>query len=413
MKNIIIIGSGIIGLSCAYYLVRDGYDVTIIDRANEKKGSSNGNAGMIVPSHIIPLAAPGMISKGIRWMFNSRSPFYVKPRLSGDLVRWGIKFYQSANEQHVRKSVPVLRDLSLISRQLYNDLSSEIGHSFQFSERGLMMLYKSKPTEHEEIETAKLANQYGVKAEVLSKSDVQRFETDFKVDVLGGVFYPGDAHLNPAQLMDALKQYLLSKNVRFLKDQTVHSFEKEGERVVSVITETEKIDSDQVIIATGAWSPVLSRQLGLNLLLQAGKGYSFTLSDMTKNIQIPSILLERRVAVTPMGSLLRIGGTMEIGGLDLSINKNRVKGIVDSMKLYYPEMDVRLPEIVWRGLRPCSPDGLPYIGQIHNFENVFLATGHGMMGLSLGPVTGKLISQLVSNKKTELDISPLSPHRFD
>lgn len=413
MKNITIIGGGIIGLSCAYYLVRDGYTVTIIDRNNESEGSSNQNAGMIVPSHIIPLASPGMISKGIRWMFNSQSPFYVKPRFDGGLVRWGIRFYRSANEQHVRQSIPILRDLSLISRQLFNDINSEIGNSFLFSERGLMMLYKTKSTEHEEIEGAKLANEFGVRAEVLSQPDVQKLETDFQVDVLGGVYYPGDAHLDPTMLMQNLKEYLVGKNVRIYSDEEVKSFETKNGTIKSVITNAEKRNTDFVVIATGAWSPVLSRLLGLNLLLQAGKGYSFTLPDMKKNIQIPSILLERRVAVTPMGNKLRIGGTMEIGGLDLTISKNRVKGIVDSMQKYYPEMDVRFPEKIWRGLRPCSPDGLPYIGKIKNYQNAFLATGHGMMGLSLGPVTGKLISEVIGNKKTTMDISSLSPNRFD
>ena len=413
MKNITIIGGGIIGLSCAYYLVRDGHAVTVIDRNNEHEGSSNQNAGMIVPSHIIPLASPGMISKGIQWMFNSQSPFYVKPRLSGDLVRWGIKFYQSANEQHVRKSIPVLRDLSLISRQLFNDINTEIGNSFLFSERGLMMLYKTKSTEHEEIEAAKLANEAGVRAEILSQSDVQKFETDFQVDVLGGVYYPGDAHLNPSLLMQNLKKYLLEKNVNIISGEEVKSLETKNGNVFSVITSNGRIPTDAVVIATGAWSPELTRLLGLNLLLQGGKGYSFTLSDMTKNIQIPSILLERRVAVTPMGNQLRIGGTMEIGGIDLTIHKNRVKGIVDSMQKYYPEMDVRFPEKIWRGLRPCSPDGLPYIGKMKSYENAFAATGHGMMGLSLGPVTGKLISEMIGNKKTEIETEPFSPNRFD
>lgn len=412
MKNITIIGGGIIGLSCAYFLSEEGCEVTIIDRDNSNEGSSNGNAGMIVPSHIIPLAAPGMISKGIRWMFNSQSPFFVRPRLSSDLLKWGVRFYRAANEKQMLTSIPILRDLSLISRQLFNVWDKEFNQSFLFKERGLLMLYQTKETEHEEREAAQLSNRFGVKAEILSKNEVQQMEPDFFVNVRGGVFYPGDAHINPKLLLDQLRTYLINKNVKFIPNEEVVRFVMSQNKISQIITNTNSYPTDFVVVATGSWSPILTKQLGVELLLQAGKGYSFTLSDMDKNIQIPSILLEKRVAVTPMGNQLRIGGTMEISGLDLSINKNRVKGIVDAINGYYPEMNVRFPKHIWRGLRPCSPDGLPYIGMLDNFQNAALATGHGMMGLSLGPVTGKLISQLVLGKKTEIDLVPLSPTRF-
>lgn len=412
MKNITIIGGGIIGLSCAYFLAKEGCEVTLIDRDNSNEGSSNGNAGMIVPSHIIPLAAPGMISKGIRWMFNSQSPFFVRPRLSSDLLKWGVRFYRSANEKQMLTSIPILRDLSLISRQLFNVWDKEFNQSFLFNERGLLMLYQTKETEHEEREAAQLSNQFGVKAEILSQNEVQQMEPDFFVNVRGGVFYQGDAHINPKLLLDQLRAYLINKNVKFIPNEEVVRFVKSQNKISQIITNTNSYQTDFVVIATGSWSPILTKQLGVELLLQAGKGYSFTLSDMDKNIHIPSILLEKRVAVTPMGNQLRIGGTMEISGLDLSINKNRVKGIVDAINGYYPEMNVRFPKHIWRGLRPCSPDGLPYIGLLDNFQNAALATGHGMMGLSLGPVTGKLISQLVLGKKTEIELEPLSPTRF-
>ncbi len=412
MKKVVIIGGGIIGLSCAFYLQKEGCEVTVIDLDNIHEGSSNGNAGMIVPSHIIPFAAPGMISKGIRWMFNSESPFYVKPRLSGDLIKWGWKFYKSATEEHVRKSIPVLRDISLLSRSLYSDLSKELENKFLFSERGLMMLYKTESVEKEEIETAHLANKYGVAAEILSAKQVQEKETEVEVKVRGGIFFPGDAHLNPNILMSELRKNLIRKNVKLVTGKSVLGFEKKNSRITDVITSESTYQTDEVIIATGAWSPILTKQLGISLLIQAGKGYSFTLDEVKKNVQIPSILLEARVPVTPMGNSLRFGGTMEITNTDLSINEKRVNGIVKSIPEYYPEMKIESPEIVWSGLRPCSPDGLPYIGRIPDLENVTLATGHGMMGLSLGPGTGKLVSELVCGKKLSMEIAPFRTDRF-
>lgn len=412
MKQVTIIGGGIIGLSCAFYLQKEGCEVTVIDHDNIHEGSSNGNAGMIVPSHIIPFAAPGMISKGIKWMFNSESPFYVKPRLSGDLIKWGWRFYKSATDEHVRKSIPVLRDISFLSRSLYSDLSKELDNKFLFSERGLMMLYKTESVEKEEIETAHLANKYGVIAEILSPKQVQEKETEIEVKVRGGIFFPGDAHLNPNILMSELRKNLIRKNVKLVSGKSVLGFEKKGSTITDVFTSESTYQTDEVIIATGAWSPLLTKQLGISLLIQAGKGYSFTLDDVKKNVQIPSILLEARVPVTPMGDSLRFGGTMEITNTDLSINEKRVNGIVKSIPVYYPEMKIESPEIVWSGLRPCSPDGLPYIGRVCNFSNVVLATGHGMMGLSLGPGTGKLVSEVICGKKLSMGIEPFRTDRF-
>jgi len=412
MKQVVIIGGGIIGLSCAFYLQKEGCDVTVIDQDNVNEGSSNGNAGMIVPSHIIPFAAPGMISKGIRWMFNSESPFYVKPRVSGDLIKWGWKFYKSATNEHVMKSIPVLRDISFMSRSLYSELSKELNNKFLFEERGLMMLYKTESVEKEEVETAHLANKFGVTAEILSSKEVQDKETEVEVSVRGAIFFPGDAHLNPNILMSELRKNLIHKNVKLVSGKSVLGFERSNSKVTDVITSESTYQADEVIIATGAWSPILAKELGISLLLQAGKGYSFTLDDVKKNVQIPSILLEARVPVTPMGKSLRFGGTMEITNNDLSINQKRVNGIIKSIPDYYPEMKIENPDVIWSGLRPCSPDGLPYIGRTENFSNVTLATGHGMMGLSLGPGTGKLVSELICGKKPSMEIAPFSPNRF-
>src|SRR5882724_3403906 len=166
-----IIGGGIIGLSSAYYLQKSGHEVTIIDQSDLSNGCSYGNAGMIVPSHFIPLAAPGMISKGIRWMFNASSPFYVKPQLNFDLIKWGYHFYKNSNQRHVEKSAPALKEISLLSKAMYQQLSKELPFDFSYHERGLMMLYKTKEAEHEEHETAEMANSYGIEARILSSEE--------------------------------------------------------------------------------------------------------------------------------------------------------------------------------------------------------------------------------------------------
>lgn len=409
-----IIGGGIIGLSSAFYLTKAGHQVTIIEQSDLKDGCSFGNAGMIVPSHIIPLAAPGMITKGIRWMFNSSSPFYVKPRLSGDLIRWGYYFYKNATKEHVAKSAPALKEISLLSKAMYQQLSKELPFDFGYHERGLLMLYQTKENEHEEAETAVLASKQGIEARVLSATEVQALEPDVKVNVRGGVYFPGDAHITPQAFVNQMIVHLKNHGVRINADTTVNDFQLENGKIKAIITDKGDFEFDEVIIATGSWSGIITSKLGISLPMQAGKGYSFTLPDIEKNVRVPSIFLEARVAVTPMGNTLRFGGTMEITGVDHHISMNRVKGIVDAIPNYYPELKVKMPKQneVWHGLRPCSPDGLPYIGRSKRIPNLVLATGHSMMGLSLGPGTGKLVSEIISREKTSIDIGLFEPERF-
>jgi D-amino-acid dehydrogenase len=414
MTKIGILGGGIIGLSSAYYLNREGHNVTIIDQSDLSDGCSHGNAGMIVPSHFVPLAAPGMISKGLRWMFDSTSPFYVKPRFDKELIKWGYHFYRSATKEHVQKSAPALKEISLFSKSLYREWKQQLPFDFGYDERGLLMLYQTKETEHEEAETAKMARKYGIEAHILSSSEVQKLEPYVKVNSRGAIYFPGDAHLIPQKLVSHLINYLKDKGVQFQSATTILDFITENQKIKIIKTDKGEFSFDEVVMALGSWSGKVSQQLHLNLPMQAGKGYSFLLEDVAKNVRIPSIFLEARVAVTPMANSLRFGGTMEISGVNHSINMKRVKGIVDSIPKYYPDMKISMPlkEKVWHGLRPCSPDGLPYIGRSDRFENLIIATGHSMMGLSLGPATGLLVAEIIDHKKSSMDIELFRPFRF-
>lgn len=405
-----------IGLSTAYYCARRGFDVTVVERRGpERDGTSYGNAGMIVPSHFVPLAAPGMVALGLKWMWNPASPFYIKPRFNADLIDWGMKFWRAANAKQVARAAPLLRDLALASRASYEELSKELEQDFGLVKKGLLMLCQSAQGLHEESLTVEKARALGIPAEVLDARQTAALDPAARMDIAGSVYFPKDCHFSPGEFMSALQAQLTKLGVRFLWRTDASGFRRENRRIrAATFGLGGEIEADEFLICGGAWSPEITRDLGLKIPMQAGKGYSLTLPRPRQLPQLCTILTEARVAVTPMGNTLRVGGTMEITGMNDAINPVRVRGIVDSFCRYYPEFTPADFEGIqpWRGWRPCSPDGLPYLGRTEKFQNLSLATGHAMMGMSLAPITGKLIARLLSGEKPELDLTLLSPDRY-
>ena len=415
MKSIVIVGGGVIGLCTAWYAMQKGHRVTILERGTpEHDACSLGNAGMIVPSHFVPLAAPGMVSLGLRMMLQPQSPFYVRPRLNRDLLRWGWEFCRTANKAHVERSAPLLRDLNLASRACYEQLADLTGNEFGLVKKGLLMLCKSEQTLQEEAHQAERAHDLGLPAEVLSPAQAAQIDPGLRMDIAGAVYFPQDCHLSPQKFVAGLTRALEAGGACFRWQAEVTGWRTNDSRIEAVITSQGEYEEDEYVLAGGTWSPSVIADLRLRLPMQAGKGYSITLPHPRQRPAICSILTEARVAVTPMGDSLRFGGTMEIAGLDTSINQARVQGILHAIPRYFPEFtpdDFKdLP--VWSGLRPCSPDGLPYIGRFARYQNLSAATGHAMMGISLGPITGKIMAEILSNEPTSLNIQALSPDRY-
>jgi D-amino-acid dehydrogenase len=410
----VIVGGGIIGLSCAYYLNKTGWDVSVVDKSDLSDSCSYGNLGMVVPSHFVPLAAPGMIAQGIRWMFNNKSPFYVKPALSMDLLSWGLKFIRSASEHHVNASAQPLLELNLLSKQLYEDLAAEPGFDFGLQNRGIMMYYKNEKVGEEEIHLAEKARSMGLDVQPLQTKELQGLEPALDFDVLGAVHYRCDSHLSPNALMPQLIKNLKETGVSIQAHNSVTRFLKAGKKIHTVVTTKGELQADVVVMAGGSWLPQLARMAGVSLSLMPGKGYSFTVSQPHQTLNIPAILCEARVAITPMNGQMRYGGTMEIGPLNNKINMNRVRGIVESVPKYFRNLQLQMPEEkeVWYGFRPVTPDGLPYLGAVHKVENLLIAGGHAMSGLSLGPATGKVIADLANGRKTVAGIKAFDPERF-
>lgn len=414
-KTVLIAGAGVIGLCVAHYALRKGHRVILVERgAPDHDSCSLGNAGMVVPSHFVPLAAPGMIEYGMRAMWNPESPFYIRPRIDKDLIDWSLKFQQAATAERVAKAAPALRDLSMASRQCFIDLAAERNNDFGLVRRGLVMLCKSESALHEESEGAKAANALGIPAEVMTPEQIAQLDPNVAMDVAGGVYYPKDCHLSPQQFVAGLTRDLIANGVEFRWQTEATGWRICGDCADAITTTKGDVQADEYVIAGGSWTPQMARGLHVNLPMQAGKGYSLTLPTPPQLPEICAIFVEARVAVTPMGGVLRVGGTMEIAGLDESINPARVRGIVNAVPKYYPKFKVEDFAGVspWRGLRPVSPDGMPYIGRLKRYKNVSVASGHAMMGLSLGPITGQLMSEVLSGETPALDMTLLDPNRY-
>ena len=413
-KQVIVIGGGVIGLCCAYYLQKEGYEVTVIDKGDITHGTSFGNAGYVSPSHFIPLASPGIVAKGLRWMLSSTSPFYIKPRLNSDLVRWCFTFWKQANARTVEKNIPHLNNILQLSRSLTTDIKNELGNHFRMEEKGCFMLYKNANTEKHEMELAKEAAQWNIDTQVLSAQEVQAMEPDVEVQVRGGVLYPIDCHLHPGDFMRTVKEHLQKAGVHFLLHTSVTGFEYKNNRVTAVITDKGKTGCSELVLANGSWLPVIGEKLGIKIVMQAGKGYSMTYENIERNLRYPAILVDNRVAMTPMGADLRMGGTMEISGLNSPLLIKRAQAIFKAAKLYYPDLPVEFMPVekIWSGLRPLTPDGLPYIGRHSKYSNLVIAGGHAMLGLSLAAATGKLVEELVGHKETSIEMQAFDVERF-
>ena len=412
-KKVIVLGGGIVGLSTAYYLIQEGHEVTIIDKGRLDSGASHVNAGYLTPSHIVPMAAPGMISKGMNWMFNAKSPFYIKPRFDLDLIRWGLKFMKSCTNDHVQSSMKSILDINLLSKKLYLEMLKSESFDFHLETKGLLMAYKTSHAEKEESEISKWAKDLGIKVEQFSKEQVLKIQPDTAMDIAGAFWYKSDAHTTPELFINNLKDYLINKGVRFKLENTVKYFQKNNKQIQKVITDKGIFEADEFVLSTGAWSQQILKDLGIKLLIQPGKGYRINVYKST-GITLPAILLESKVAVTPMEGFTRFGGTMEISGINDRTNIKRVHAIADSVTKYYPTLEIPKTSIndVQSGLRPLSPDGLPFIGRHSKIKNMVLATGHSMMGWSLGPATGQLVTEVISGRKTSMDLKPFLPERI-
>ena len=389
-------------MHCAYYLIKNGHEVEIIEAASETdtSGCSYGNCGLIVPSHFVPLASPGMLRSGLKMIFDTKSPVSLPVLKNIGNIPWFAKFIKAANTEHIRRSAPALFNLNSESKKLYREIHSQYPENLEWQGKGLLMTCTTSKGFEEEIEIAKIANDLGIVTKILDGSGLKNIEPDVKFNVSGAVWYECDAHIHPGKYIEWLKNELKLKGVQFHYLSRLINLKTQNGKIVKAVTETTHFFADEFVLAAGIYSKELAKILGLSLPIISGKGYSIDFSDTDINLKIPVILTEAKVALTPYGNSVRLGSGMEFNGKTGQINMRRVQEMLDRTHDALPDFPiVKAHKLkIWEGLRPVTPDGFPLIGSSKQIKNLLVAGGHAMMGVSLAPVTGKIISDLVDGK---------------
>ncbi len=411
--DVAIVGAGIIGLCSAHYLQKKGYSVRVVEASKKLEGCSHGNAGHICESHIIPLANSGVFKKSILWLLNSSSPFYIRPRMNRDLISWGRKFIGSSFEKSHKKKIEFLARFGKESLQSYLELFHEIGFS-SVNRKGIITLCNSEEGLEEEKEMASLNREFGIIPTHLKGSDLKSIEPKINLNAKGGVLYKNDLSVDPTRLIDELCDHLLGQGVEIEFNTRVEELVIENGKATALKTNRGSFDADRFLVCTGAWAPELWNKLGSRILMQPAKGYSLEIPNRGQVRSSSLIFSEKKVVLTPMGDRIRIAGTLELGGFDDKIRRNRVKGILSGMREFAPDLynEKLEEEDVWYGYRPTSPDGLPYIGQHDKIPNLFINAGHAMLGLALGAASGEMIAGIINGDDPELSSPVVDPLRF-
>lgn len=414
-RHAAIIGGGVIGTACAYFLAKAGWSVTILEKGPLGGGSSGGNCGLVCPSHVLPLAEPGMVAKGIASLFQKNSPLAIKFRLDPALWSWLIHFAMRCNERAMLEAGRGIQPLLESSLELYEHLIEQEHLACEWEQKGLLFAYRSKPALDAYTPTDRLlAETFHCPAKRFDGKSVLDLEPALKPGLAGGWYYADDAHLRPDRLLSSWRRVLDGLGVRIVENTSFLGFRRQDARAVTaeVDGQAEDVAADAFVVATGAWTPVLNQALDAKIPIQPGKGYSMTMPRPKVCPAIPIIFPETRVAVTPFHSGYRIGSTMEFSGYDTSIDPSRLQLLRDGAAPYLQEPECEPIEETWYGWRPMTWDSLPIIDRSPTLKNVVIAAGHNMLGLSMAPATGRLVAEILSEQPTFLDVKPYRVSRF-
>jgi len=412
--QIVVVGGGPVGACAAQALAAAGAAVTLLERESEIAPAvcgAHANCGLVNPSHCVPLASPGALGRGLKWLIDSDSPFYIAPRPSPSLARWLWMFRAASTPERVDAAMPVMRALHVASAAMHDELAQDGGDAWLYHQNGIIQVYEEQVYLDEALEELELLKKVGVRAETISAAAAKAEFPGLAAPLAGAVSFPEDAHLDPALFTRAMAQRAARDGAQVRTGAEVYALEPDPGGV-RVVTTAGDLLADQVVLAAGAWTPFLSAALGLPLPIEPAKGYSV---DVERPEDFPEMALylgDAWTVLTPLGDRLRLGSSLELAGWDMRIRRNRVQRLrVAGERVMGIPADGPVRQ-VWRGPRPVTPDGLPVVGRVPQRERVIVASGHCMLGLSLGPVTGKLVAELAGGRRPSLDLGPLSPTRF-
>jgi D-amino-acid dehydrogenase len=398
--DVVVIGAGIVGACCAYELARDGAAVTVLDRGGGwGEGCSWGNAGLLVPSHARPIAAPENLRAGLRWMLRRDSPFGLRVRPA--LAPWLARYVRASTARRAATGEALQRELSVEGLARFEELGIDGG----FRRSGCLTVYTGDDAEQRAAAEAGSPAGRALAAQALSASEAKALEPALTDAVRAGVLFPHEAHCDPVRLVQAIAAAAVARGVRLRT-----GVEARAVRPGAVDTGDGALTAGLVVVAAGAWSGRLARTLGIRLPVIAGKGYAVDYEASASPLRIPLYLHDERCVTNPMGPRLRVTGGLILGAPEQRSDPRRVRAIRQAATVFGVRAE---PRLTWSGLRPCTPDGLPVVGGHPRANGVLFATGHGMLGVTLGPLTGRLVADLAAGRAEPPALKRLSPARFE
>ena len=414
--DVCILGGGVIGACCALELATTGKRVAIVDKAAFGAACSHGNCGYVCPSHALPLCQPGVVRKNALHSLFPSSALYIKPRLDPAMIGWMWRFMRRCNRRDMLAAADGLSALLNSSRELYEQIIEREKIDCDFEAGGLQFVYETKAAHDAFAHTATmLGERYGLEARRIERDELVEAEPALRPDSVSGAWeFPVDAHLRPDLFMKGIRDALERKGVTILESRETIGIDRSGRSMRSLQTNAGDITADQFVIATGALTPTLTKllELGIKIPIQPGKGYSYTTDRPQHCPKLPIIFEEAHVAVTPWKSGYRVGSTMEFAGYDTRMNERRLDNLRRASQTYLKDSP-ELPVLEkWYGWRPMTPDSLPMIGPLPGYDNVTLAAGHNMLGLSLATGTGRLVREMIDGERPHVDPSSYNPARF-
>jgi D-amino-acid dehydrogenase len=403
----VVIGGGVVGASCAYELSLRGVQVTLVERGEVGRGCSHGNCGYVCPSHVYPLARPGAIARTLPLMFRRNSPFKVRVRADLALLGWFAAFRAACRDEVVERTMPALNALLWSGKERYEAVMAAEGIDAEYTRDGCIFISRDREhLEHFEGDNRRMMERFGFGARRVDGAELAAMEPTLREGLAGGWLFECDGHVRPDRYMAGLRRALLRRGVQIVEHGEARALVGEGRRAGVLETARGEHRADAFVIAAGAWTPMLHEMMGVRPRIVPGKGYSVTVRGYKAGPRIPMVFEQHRVALTPFEGGLRVGSTMEFAGYDTTIRKERLRLLTDSASLYLKEAIGPTGEGAWFGWRPMSPDGRPYIDWVPRWENVVVAAGHSMIGMSTGPGTGRLVAEMVTGQTPHIDPEP-------